>query len=82
MVVSEGRLRARTLELARPSYARTDDDISCDGRDKADIALTHVTTHTQFTLQTTIKFNTYYRRIIIIIIIIKISPVRALTVDF
>ena len=40
---SDGRLRASTPAEARPSYPRTDVDISGDGRDNADIALMYKT---------------------------------------
>jgi len=42
IVVSDGRLRANTLALARASYPRMDVGASCDGgRDNADIDLTY-----------------------------------------
>jgi len=47
MLVSDGRLRAKTLALARDSYPRTDVGTSWDGgRDNADIDLTYTTVQT------------------------------------
>ena len=47
-VESDGRLRASTPAEARPSYPRTEVDVSGDGRDNADIALTyHINTPTR-----------------------------------